>query len=211
MIIGTVIFNKYSLKVGVVVGITIGVLGTGLMAMTNIHWYFMPIGSAIYSLAAPIVLISPSAFAVTWFEEGKRVLAIAILVSSGFFGVAFGYAFTEIMIDSQSPSYTTRYHSVELVFTSQALIGVCVWLITMLTFKSKPPRPPSAFATVYRDDDILGTYRELFKNRNFMLLMGSHCFYQVMLVAMILNMSYIAEPYGFDLKKVDNIQIVNVS
>ena len=98
-IIGTIIFNKYSLRTGVLVGSVLTVLGSGLKILISQNWVFMPIGHCINAFAFPIIAITPARFAVVWFEDSKRVIAISALLSSAFLGIAHGYGLTEMIID----------------------------------------------------------------------------------------------------------------
>ena len=76
-------------------------------------------------------------------------------------------------------------------------LNVIILILILTTFQSEPKYPPSSSAVVARDDDMLGTYYELFKNKQFLLLLFSFTLYYVFIASSILWGTHVFEEYGF--------------
>ena len=81
-------------------------------------------------------------------------------------------------------------------FSIKAGLSLFICILACVLFRSKPKLPPSEAATVDRDDDILGTIRLLYANKQFMLLSFTHLFYHIALSIMETNLSSILEFYN---------------
>lgn len=211
MLIGTIVFNKYSLKVGVIWGWVLQTLGAATKMLIQVHYTFLFIGQGMWAIAYAFIMLPPAMIAVAWFEDSKRVLAIAVWVSFSFFGIAEGYGFTELFINTDQQDDAVKQSQIFYSYLIQTWIVAGILMVVVLTFTSEPQYPPSSSATVYRDDDILGTYRTLFKNRQFMLLCFSHCFYYVAVTALWLNLRSISSPFGYSMHNSDLAELINVA
>ena len=69
--------------------------------------------------------------------------------------------------------------------------------MTAVTLESEPKTPPSRGALVVRDDDIIGTYRELFTNWEFIKLTVNFSLIFSIGETVYLNCFQIGEKYGF--------------
>ena len=127
-----------------------------------------------------------------------------------FLGIVSGAGLSSIIIDK---IYQDKSHegSIFKVYLILACASVVIFLLVLLTFQDKPKCAPSPAAIVYRDDDILGTYSELFKNREFILLNFSHMFYFVLIPALYIIRVQLLKSYGYSPLDADKATIMNLS
>ena len=83
-----------------------------------------------------------------------------------------------------------------ILFSLKAALCIVISLVAFCTFRSKPKMPPSQAATVIRDDDILGTMRELWTNWQFKFLSFTHLFYYLSLDIMRKNLHEVVKIYN---------------
>ena len=112
------------------------------------------------------------------------VIAIFVSVAYSAFNKAFGI--TTLLVNIQKDEHSDKMKLIA-VFSIKAGFSVLIAIFMLLTFRSGPSVPPSRAADIYRDDDILGTYRQLFLSREFVLLTLSQAFYYIMLTSLNLN------------------------
>ena len=105
-IFSTIIYNKYSLKTGIIIGMFFQTIGSGLKLLikADVFW-FMFIGQVFWSIAYPFILISITLVALNWFEDSKRVFMISILVTWWFLGTVLGSGFSSIIVDENSKDH----------------------------------------------------------------------------------------------------------
>ena len=114
------------------------------------------------------------------------MLITAIFVSVGYSSFNEAFGITPFLLDIQKDEHTDEMKLIA-VFSIKAAFAVLIAIFMLLTFRSGPSVPPSRAADIYRDDDILGTYRQLFLSREFVLLTLSQTFYYIMLTSLNLN------------------------
>ena len=176
-IIAVLFHNKYSLRSGVVIGALLQSFGAFVMTLTFAHYSFVYLGDAIICIVHQTIVFSAPLLAVKWFEDSKRVLAISLAVTVAYIGTGESYGLNTFIIDSIQDMKYSPQTSLITLFAIKAAFSTIVSIIAYFTFRSKPRRPPSEAATVHRDDDILGTIRLLYTNKQFMLLTFTHILY----------------------------------
>ena len=127
-----------------------------------------------------MIIFGAPLLATKWFEDSKRVIVIAFIYIVTFLASDHSFGFNALIIDTIEKNQSKNAKKAIIVlFSIKASLSLLICIITFLTFRSKPKLPPSEAATVYRDDDILGTIRLLCTNKQFMLLAFTHIFYYI--------------------------------
>lgn len=130
---------------------------------------------------------------------------MVISIGSKFFalGVAIGFILPTFFVDVEIDKNDIE-KSKNQVFRSlflQAIVGLVIGLLTITTLPGEPNLPPSANATIPRDDDIIGTIRILVTNRQFLKLSISFGFYFSVLLVLMIIIDEILEKFGFECKQ----------
>lgn len=112
----------------------------------------------------------PALIATTWFEDTKRPLVITIASVFYPLGISIGFVIPNLFVDEYSEDYVTMKKHILQSLLLQAAIGVIIYILVVLTIPGEPKYPPSINASMIRDDDILGTWRYLVVNREFIKL-----------------------------------------
>ena len=76
-------------------------------------------------------------------------------------GLGIGFIISKFFIADEEIDPETFKTKVFWSLLPQAGLSLVLSLLTLFTFKKKPKTPPSKIATYPRDDDILGCFREL--------------------------------------------------
>ena len=211
-IASTIIYNKYSLKTGIMFGVLFQTVGSCFKLLLKADMvYFMFIGQAFWSIAYPFIIIPTTLVSLNWFEDSKRVLMISILVTWWFFGSVLGNGLSSIIVEKNSKDQEDNKETIFKIYTFLASASAAIFLLVVFTFRSRPRNPPSSAAVVYRDDDILGTYRALYKNRQFRFLCLSHTFYFALIPAIYLSRIDIIKPYGYTQEQADRSGFISIS
>ena len=209
-ILSTYLFNKFSLKTGLGIGMMILSLGAWMNILATMHYSCLFLGQSLCALANPTIILSWSLVAVKWFEDSKRVLATSIAVSITYSWFIKGFGIPNFVVNIEEDEQSLQ-GQLALIFGVEASVTVFITILTFVSFKSEPLLPPSAAAEVNRDDDILGTYRALIWNREFMLLTWSQVWYYAMIIGIDDNFVTIAKLYKYSDSQILNCELINVN
>ena len=121
-----------------------------------------------------MIMFGAPLLATKWFEDSKRVIVICFTYMIAFLASDHSFGVNRWVLDNVGDN---DEKALFVLFSIKASLSLLICIITFLTFRSKPSLPPSEAATVYRDNDILGTIRQLYANKQFMLLSLTHVFY----------------------------------
>ena len=157
-----------------------------------------------------MIILPCSLVATKWFEDSKRVLITAIFVSVGYSAFNKAFGITDFLYDIQRDEHTDEMKLIA-VFSIKAAFAVVIAIFILLTFRSGPSVPPSRAADIYRDDDILGTYRQLFLSREFVLIALSQIFYYIPLTCINYNFRRFSRIYGFSNDQVDDMKLIGIN
>lgn len=208
IILGTLIFNRYWLRTGVLIALWFQTIGVALKLLSLYHYSFLFIGQTIWVISNIILSLAPSLMAVTWFEDSKRALAIAVSVSFIFIGIAQGYAFSDLIVDKEWQNDKKCKAQLVIFYAGYSIISWFILLVCIFTLSNEPKHPPSTSSAVFRDDDILGTYRALIRNKQFLLLNISHWWFYVMIIVVGVNITFILKNYGYSHQQSENCLLI---
>ena len=208
IVLSTIIHNRWSLRAGLLIAALMTTLGALIKLLASVHHWFLFIGQSLWGLANPSIVFASATVAVKWFEDSKRVLALSIIVSLSYTAFINGFGFTTLLIDVIDQISENNRIRILIIYSVKALFWAIVTIIFYCTFRSKPEHYPSESSCVYRDDDIVGTYRQLYLNSQFMLLTFSNTFYYIMLCCIYYNFFHIWSIYGIEHSKAYNLRFI---
>ena len=173
-ILAIILHNNFSLRVWINTAAFVNAIGAWLIILTMFHYSFIYIGEALWSIVNFTIIYAAPLLAVKWFEDSKRVIVIVFIVSVTFFIADHSYGINYVIFEGVEKKTNDKQTALLALFSVKAALSVIAWIIGFLAFKSSPKKPPSEASAVYRDDDILGTIRLLYANRQFMLYIVLH-------------------------------------
>lgn len=210
VIVATIIYNKYSLRTGLIIAAALQAFGWIFKTLINFGFFNLFIGQVLCALANPFIVLVTATFATTWFEDSKRVMTIAIGATFHTLGIVDGYGILSLLINFEEQDLDHMRYQIVNIFIVYAAVGWLILVLVLFTFQSEPEIPPSSSSSEFRDDDILGTYRQLFLNRNFMLLTASHIFYFASVASILINLATLDRIFDLHEDYVSYIQLIFV-
>lgn len=169
VIIAILYYNNFELKNGLLIGAFLQALGSGIKLMINLNFNWMLVGQALWALAQPFIIITPAALATKWFEESLR--NIVMIFGWVFFslGTAVGFLEPVLIIDDETIDIEKSKHQIFIALLIQTIFGILTFLLPLFTLTKRPKVPPSWYASYPKDDDILGSFIELFTSRHYVI------------------------------------------
>ena len=98
LIISTIIFNRYNIRVGITFAAIIQGIGSILNGFLNISFDFLIVGQTLWAVAYPMLLSCVACIPALWFEESKRIMTITISWTFVFLGYAIGYIMPQLFV-----------------------------------------------------------------------------------------------------------------
>ena len=209
IVLSTILHNKFSLRASLLIVTLIITAGALFKLLTTVHHAFLFIGQGLWTLTHPSIIFASALVAVNWFEDSKRVLMLSIFVSFSFTAYINGFGFSTLVADYVDRAVTNIRLKLLVLYLVKAIFWIVVLLILYITFESEPKYPPSQSSWATRDDDVIGTYRQLCLNRQFMLLTFSQVFYYIMLTSLDFNFDNIWSVYKIKQSQADEIRIIS--
>lgn len=162
LIVSTIIFNAYSIRVGITIAVIFQGIGTILNWLLYLSIDCLIVGHTLWAIANPMLISCIACIPALWFEESKRIMTITLSWVCILIGNTIGYFFPKVI---QLFGYQ---YGVLLSCSVLAISGVILAILVLFTFQGEPEQPPSCMATVDRDDDIIGTIRLLLIDKAFL-------------------------------------------
>ena len=152
-----------------------------------------------------MIIFGAPLLATKWFEDSKRDIVISFTYTVTFLAADHSFGFNTLILDNiEEGQGKNRRKALLVLFSIKAALSLFTLIVTYFTFRSKPKLPPSEAATVYRDDDILGTIRQLYSNKQFRLLAFTHILYIIAFNIMRRNLNEMIKIYHPSLSNNDN-------
>lgn len=178
------ILDVYGLRVSTLIAVSCLVVGTGVRCITPDPEYATPLihcGQIIIGFAGPVAQASATALSSIWFPSNQRTTATAIASLASYVGTSLSFVIGPTVVtdfgDNPFSEAHSKYahlvdrikHEVMYYLYVQAGISGGLLILVLLTFPKKPPKPPSATATLERVDFKDGL-KKLFLNPQFQLI-----------------------------------------
>ena len=166
--VATFILTKHGLRVGLLVGASLTLLGGFLCCLSTFPgirehsspkcWYFMTlIGQALTGIASPFISCVPTKVSQHWFNEKQRPMATGLLGLSNVIGLVIGQALTPLIVKSYK-----NVPIMNIVWFVPALLGAILTFFSVTS--SKPPTPPTPSAALESDSQNSMNYVQILKS-----------------------------------------------
>jgi len=142
-------------------------------------------------IGQPFLLNAPAKLAAFWFRPNTRAIATTIGSVSNPIGIAIGFGLPGIIVTSSKSK-----EEIGNLMLVEACLSTAVFISCIIFFKSKPKTPPSNSADMKREE-FLPSMKQLFKNKNFIMLFIFFGMGQGALNAFATLLDQISKPYGF--------------
>ena len=134
--------DKWGLRSGLVIGISLTTLGLWLRCLINVHFAFVIAGQTVLAIAQPFIYNAPAKLSANWFGEKERIYATSIGANANLLGVAIGYFVPALFVGDNDTGETAKQHVFHLMI-SVSVLSTLILLPVILTFQDKPPSFPS--------------------------------------------------------------------
>ena len=167
------LIDNISIRIGLSISAILLIIGALLKIFINTSMAFAYIGQFLTAAFQPAILNSPGKIASTWFNESSRSIVTSICCASNTIGVIFGYLIHTFVFDDDIEDSAffkkqfKKYLLIEFIMTAV----VCV--IFIIFMKSKPELPPSISKNVQQTLNLKESYKKLFYNKDFILILVS--------------------------------------
>lgn len=94
----TYVLDRYGLRVGVMWGITLTVLGLWLRCLVNQSFWWVVAGQTVMAIGQPFLYNAPSKVTGNWFDQGQRSTATMIGNNANVFGQLLGFLLPGFLI-----------------------------------------------------------------------------------------------------------------
>ena len=162
--------DRFGLKWGSGMGIILlGVCGFLRIFSPDYRWLLVfTVGC---SMGQPFVLNSFTKVASNWFPEREEVLATGLLTMSLFVGLVTTMFVPDFIISHYRSSGTMK-QGMDVILRVYGMISLAGVILFLLFVKDKPRLPPNPIAAEKKVSMTIGL-KSLFRNRDFLLLLGS--------------------------------------
>ncbi len=92
------ILDKWGLRVGVSIGITLTTLGMWIRCLINVNYAYVLVGQTIMAIAQPFTYNAVAKVSGNWFGEKETVYATMIGANANLLGVALGFFVPSIFV-----------------------------------------------------------------------------------------------------------------
>jgi MFS family permease len=162
--------DKFGLKWGTGIGVIfLDLCGFLRIFSPNYTWLFVfTVGC---SVGQPFVLNSFTKVASNWFPEKEEVLASGLLTMSLFVGLVIAMFAPDLIISHYRVVGTVK-EGIDVILYLYGVIALAGMILFLCFVKDKPKLPPNPFAAEKKVSMTVGL-RLIFRNKDFLLLLGS--------------------------------------
>ena len=199
---GCAMYDHVGLKWGMSAGTLLNGIGSVVKLLAAVYYprYWLIMVAQVFNAFAQVLFLSlPPLVASTWFPQDERTLATAIGTLSGFVGMAVSMFYAPRIVQG----HPDKEHFT-ILFVSQMVIALVVFLGTVSLVDHHPPLPPSITANRKRDDVssessaavVSRCLKKQIRNRNLMVLALCFGIVNGLFTAIASMMSQLLQPFG---------------
>eukprot|EP00347_Sterkiella_histriomuscorum_P019206 403342532 len=195
-----IIQKQYGLRVSVIIGAIVTVVGSWLRLFIGItDFYMLLVGASIAAMGQPFLMNNPSKVASNWFGDKERGIATAIGSMSVPIGMLFSFVLPNAFISNDDVAdIPNGIRKFEIYLLVQTIIITIFSLPAIILMKEEPPSPPSVVS--YDNANKMGMgegLKELIGNKNYLLLFFSFNFIYGIHGSLGATIASIASQYGY--------------
>ncbi|CDW72822.1 major facilitator superfamily protein [Stylonychia lemnae] len=165
--------DKWGSRYGVLIGIFLTTVGLWLRCLINYNFIWAIIGQTVLAIAQPFTFNAPAKISANWFGEKERLYSTSVAVNANTLGVAIGYFIPALFVKDQDEFHQedAKNHTWQLMMCVAAA-STAILIPVALSFKDKPPSPPSYSQVsdmLKVNQSLKKDLASLIKNKGFML------------------------------------------
>lgn len=183
----TWLLEKKGLRITLICGAFLNALGAWIKCacIAQDRFALIMFAQTICAIAQIFILGIPAQLAATWFGPNQVSTATSIGVFGNQVGCAAGFLIPPLIVPN-SESLEDVAHDLGVMFYLWAGFTTAIFIVIVLTFRAKPPRPPSKAQMLAEQMGLEVNYSKsllnLLKNKNFILLtvtygINTGCYY----------------------------------
>jgi Na+/melibiose symporter-like transporter len=159
----------------IIIGLTLATLGSGIKILVNYEFCLIYVGESLNALSQPFILNAAAKLSSTWFgtravsvreSPPQRNVATTIGILAYILGIGLGYYLPAVLLRGHAESK----ESFQRLFMLQTTVGLAVFILNAILFRSRPPKPPHAESGRRYDTSTMRSIVRLFKTSNYLLL-----------------------------------------
>ncbi|XP_045196562.2 feline leukemia virus subgroup C receptor-related protein 2-like isoform X2 [Mercenaria mercenaria] len=185
----TWLLNKKGLRLNLICGAFLNALGAWIKCacLAPDRFAVLMFAQTLCAIAQIFILGIPARLAAVWFGPNQVSTATSIGVFGNQVGCAAGFLIPPLLVPN-SESLSEIGRDLGIMFYIWAGVTTALFIIIVVVFKDKPPRPPSKAQMLANQgshqENYLGSLKNLFHNRNFILLtltygINTGCYYGI--------------------------------
>lgn len=180
------LLSRYGLRVTVLSGAAVMVAGAWLKVLSvNPHRFWLAfLGQALVGTSQVFILGMPAQLAAVWFGPRQVSTACALGVIGNQVGIALGFLIPPAVVKNHD-ELDDIGHDLNVLCYGYAIGPTVVLVLLLVFFQKEPPLPPSPAQATVRclnpmsnksvdSHTYLQTFKSLFTNRSFVLLLVSY-------------------------------------
>ncbi|CDW86707.1 UNKNOWN [Stylonychia lemnae] len=166
--------DKWGSRYGVLIGIFLTTLGLWLRCLINQNFIWVIVGQTVLAVAQPFTYNAPAKISANWFGEKERLYSTSVAANANTLGIAIGYFIPALFVKDEDEFNVedAKNHTWQLMMCV-AIISTIILIPVAITFKDKPPTPPSLSQQgsdiLKLDQSLKKDLISLLKNKGFML------------------------------------------
>ncbi|KAL4232469.1 Feline leukemia virus subgroup C receptor-related protein 2 [Mactra antiquata] len=185
----TWLLDKKGLRINVLCGAFLNALGAWLKCacLSPDRFGVLMFSQTICAIAQIFILGIPAQLAATWFGPNQVSTATSIGVFGNQVGCAAGFLIPPLLVPN-SEDLNDIGRDLGRMFYIGAGVTTALFIIIIIVFKNKPPRPPSKAQMLAESssdgENYFKSLKNLFRNRGFLLLtvtygINTGCYYGI--------------------------------
>jgi hypothetical protein len=148
---GNYILDRYGIKKGLFLGTILMLVGSWIRLLASKSFTYVLIGTIITSLGGPLLSNCPQKISAYWNSPKQRTMFTVLLMLTGVVGGSIGMLLPGYLVGEESSPDKGKELFVRLLLI-EGIIGTVLCVPIFIFFREKPPTPPSASASVPRED-----------------------------------------------------------
>lgn len=128
-----IILDKFGLKYGLIIGISLTTLGLWIRCFINYSFTFAMVGQTISALGFPFTFNAPALVSANWFGEKEKIYATSTGANASILGVGLGYLIPLIFVSDNDRGSTAENHMFNLMLCL-SIMSTLILIPFIITF-----------------------------------------------------------------------------
>jgi len=214
--IGNYLVSTFGLRVGVITGIILSVIGLWVRTLSTHSFVWIFVGQTFAGFAQPYFYSTPQKISNVWFGISERPWATTLMVCSLTFGNAFGAIipqfFMDLATDPKNQDPGQMRSEIHRMMNLMAYVGSGCLVLILIFMRGKPQTPSSQGAEVEAEAEKLNvsnSLKTLLKDKNVMCLLVASAIVNGSLVNYFSTINQVTFPFGITSSQISDIVCIS--